>query len=571
MKKIDILLLKSFAGPFFAAFFIGCFALVLQTLWVYVDEIVGRGVGLFVVAELIFYASIAVFIFAIPIGVLLASVMVLGNMGERYELSSFKSAGVPLLRVLKPLIFVSIGLACFSYLNSNFIFPVATLKMKSRLYDLKKTKPTLALTEKVFNDDFSDFTIYIGKKDADGNGIHDILIYDHRSISKLINLTKAKSGEIFLAKNDSFMIMKLYDGTQYQELARSRDNGAYPFMRSSFKEYTLSFPMEEFGMKSTNPELFRHHEFLNSAELLQAIDSIGHTIETKTVDFQLQHAQRITLFDERKNLLDSQLTVLRNKTTAQDEASISKDSTQVDSLREMDSLKTIRAVPEQVSDKTENRPSLHGFSAYENSNPRQVYQPNEAQKNVYGAGSKLFIKKQILDKPLTEYADLGETFEKSKQQRIYQVAGQYCSSILAGAKSTQFTLDKQERLKRTHIYQFHLQFVMSLICIVFLFIGGSMGALVRKGGFGYPIIISILFFVLFLMLKIFCEKNNKAGTADPVLLAWMPLLILGPLSYYLTVKAMNDSKVFDFDRINLWLKTKFKFLYGNKEATQATH
>jgi len=171
LKKLDKLLIGSFLPPFIATFFIALFVLVMQTLWVYIDDIAGKGVGFFLLVELVAYMSVSMIPMALPIAVLISSVMVLGNMAEEYELSSIKSAGVSLWRVMNPLMFVVFSVSVLSFFCSNNLIPVSNLKFKSRLYDIRKQKPTLSMEEGMFNDDFQGYSIRIGKKLPDNNSI----------------------------------------------------------------------------------------------------------------------------------------------------------------------------------------------------------------------------------------------------------------------------------------------------------------------------------------------------------------------------------------------------------------
>ncbi|HNM28009.1 MAG TPA: LptF/LptG family permease, partial [Saprospiraceae bacterium] len=185
MKKIDQLLFRSFLGPFAVAFGIALFVLVMQFLWLYIDEIAGKGVSILVLFELIGYLSISTFPMALPIAVLISSVMVLGNLAERYELSSMKSAGVSLLRVMRALIICAAAIAFFSYACSDFIIPISNLKFKSRLYDIRRQKPALTLEKGIFNEDFRQFVIRIGDKERDGETIKNVMIEDQSNIQKL--------------------------------------------------------------------------------------------------------------------------------------------------------------------------------------------------------------------------------------------------------------------------------------------------------------------------------------------------------------------------------------------------
>ncbi len=198
MKKIDKYLLSSFIGPFVVSFGIALFVLVMQFLWLYIDEIAGKGASIFILLELIGYMSISTFPMALPIAVLIASVMVMGNLAERYELSSMRSAGIPLIRIMFSLIVVSGGISVFSYFCSDYLIPIANLKFKSRLFDIRRQKPALTLEKGVFNEDFRQFVIRIGDKEKDGETIKNVMIEDQTNLGKAkFNQILADSGQMY--------------------------------------------------------------------------------------------------------------------------------------------------------------------------------------------------------------------------------------------------------------------------------------------------------------------------------------------------------------------------------------
>ncbi|RMG87821.1 MAG: YjgP/YjgQ family permease, partial [Bacteroidetes bacterium] len=284
LKKADRLLLENFMPPFVVTFFIALFVLVMQTLWVYIDDIAGKGVGFFLMVELLSYMSVSMIPLALPIAVLISSVMVLGNMAERYELSSFKSAGVSLWRVLMPLIATTTAIAGFSFFCSNNLIPVSNLKFKSRLHDIRKQKPTLSLEEGVFNDDFEGYAIRIGKKMPDHRHIKDILLYDHSDAGegRLLAVT-ADEGEMYATKDGDFFILHLKNGHQYAEpkpTKKGKDKRPnQPFSRTSFREWYKVFDLDEFEIDRTDESLFKsHHSMLNTRQLRVAIDSIDRAI-----------------------------------------------------------------------------------------------------------------------------------------------------------------------------------------------------------------------------------------------------------------------------------------------------
>jgi lipopolysaccharide export system permease protein len=279
MKKIDKLLLNSSLGPFAVAFFIAVFVLVIQIMWLYIDEIAGKGVSVFIMLELVGYMSVSVFPMALPIAVLIASVMVMGGLAERYELSSMKSAGIPLIRVMRMLILLAASVAVFSYVCSDFLIPIANLKFKSRLFDIRKQKPALAIDEGVFNEDFRQFVIRIGDKDPDGETLGDVMIEDQTNLGQVkFSQILADSGQMYTTADKRFFVMNLFNGTQYQEPGNqgpSTTKRRFPFIRTNFKSWSKVWDMREFEMVRTDEDRFStQRTMLSMTQLRQNVDSL---------------------------------------------------------------------------------------------------------------------------------------------------------------------------------------------------------------------------------------------------------------------------------------------------------
>ena len=263
------------------SFFLALFVLIMQFLWKFIEDIIGKGVGALVIMEMFFYKSVSLFPLSLPIAVLLASVMVMGNLAERYELSSFKSAGVSLTRILLPLLGVSTLVSLFSFYCSNTIIPIANLKYQSRLYDIRNQKPTLSIEPGVFNADFHGYSIRVGKKHKDKETIEEIMIYDDSQRSKgRLNVVTAQKGKMYVAKEDGAFVMTLYDGYQYAEAdAQGRPN-TMPFMISHFKEWTRRFDLSEFDLDRTEEEQFKTHQTMKSArQIAYEIDTLDEQIQ----------------------------------------------------------------------------------------------------------------------------------------------------------------------------------------------------------------------------------------------------------------------------------------------------
>jgi len=351
MKKIDRLLISSFIPPFIVTFSIAMFVLVMQVLWLYIDDIAGKGLGFFLIIELMGYKCVSLIPLALPLAVLISSVMVLGNMAEKYELSSLKSAGIPLSRIMRPLMFFGIASVFFSFITSNNLIPVANLKFGSRMYDIQKQKPALRLDAGIFNDDFDGYAIHIGEKEGD-KLIKEVLIYDHSDASKgRLSQIVAEQGEMYATEDGGYFLMQLQNGHQYVEAEPSVSGGqrSYPFIRTNFKKWTKVFDLSEFDLNRTNEELFKsNRSMMTSAQLRVAADSISIKIRRREVGLSNQMSNYF-------HFLETDSTFLREGYDEQQDASEDNpppppDTTSTDSTTVADSLATEEETQEEATD-----------------------------------------------------------------------------------------------------------------------------------------------------------------------------------------------------------------------------
>ncbi len=558
MKKIDRLLLQSFLPPFVVTFFIALFVLIMQFLWTYIDDIIGKGVGFWVMVELLSYLSISLIPTALPIAILISSVMVMGNLAERYELASMKSAGIPLLRIMQPLMILSIGITIFSFFCSNNLIPLANLQFKSRLYDIRKQKPALNLETGIFNDDFKGFVIHIGEKAANNRDIGDVIIYDHSRAAKEPMHLVARKGEMYNTDDGNYFVMTLYDGTQYQEnkqQTKGKDK-SYPFTRTSFKKWTKVFDLEEFSLQETDIDLFdSHYTMLNIGELKIKIDSLDQKIENRLVKVEKHMAQYISIFKEDTiaTTLPEDLQVLDAPVVANDNAP--KDSNKI-VVEKAPTPKKVNQKPVQKTiKKTESKKPVEKDSKKED--PQE-----KAHKKATGVSARPPLAQNI-DQPLESYNSFVETFVgKNTRRNLVSKAQSYARNIQSQNKSSARQLHNYKEGRVKHIYELHSKFSMAVVCFVFLFIGAPMGAIVRKGGFGYPLLIAIIFFMLYIVLNVFCKKLAESLVLPAEFAAWIPCGILFPVGLLLTYKAMNDSKMINADRYLSFLLRLVKMLNG---------
>jgi lipopolysaccharide export system permease protein len=517
MKTIDRLLLKSFFGPFLVSFGVALFVLIMQFLWLYIDEIAGKGVSIFVMVELIAYMSISLFPMALPIAVLISSVMVVGNLAERYELSSMKSAGLSLLRIMRGLVFCATGVAIFSYVSSDFLLPLANLKFKSRLYDIRRQKPALSLEKGVFNEDFRQFVIRIGNKEDDGETIEQVLIQDETNAGRVkFNQIMADSGQMFTTADKRYFVMNLFNGTQYQEPGTQgqQQKQHFPFVRTNFKSYTKVWDMKEFEMTRSEDDRFKGQRSMLSMKQLR---------------YNMDSLQRI-IASSHQGIADEMLFNLKK--------------TPVPPVK----AKTAPVVVQPVTAK--------GGKPVATPPPP----PPPPTPKFY---------KQEITKPLDQYGGYEEVFVPEDRIAILREA--HARSGLAKSVVSNHKAQIETRLAEYTKtgYELYSKHSFALVCFFFLFIGAPMGAIIRKGGFGYPVLVSIVFFIGFIMLTIFCRKLAETYIMTPFWAALAPSLLMAPIGAFLTRKAMNDSQMISTDRIERLFGIVVKFIKNYRRPKQS--
>lgn len=517
LKIIDKLVIRSFVGPYMLSFFIAQFVLVMQFLWKYIDDILGKGFSVIDLLELITYFGITQIPRALPIAILLASVMVFGNMSERYELSSMKSAGVSLIRIMRPAIMLSVLTALLSLLASNYLGPQANLQFQKRLRVMKAQKPSLSLEAKIFNRDFGGYSIRVDEKDEFDN-IEDVLIYDHTDSDKsLMNLTKAKNGKMY--NDGSLFIMELNDGTSYREMKRERrkdGNGKkYPFMRTDFAKWKKVFDLSEFDTEDPDAiSINRNREdMLNTFQLITAIDSVNQEAEQLTASIVEDERNQFQKFKEEGAALNEQSNTARKKNNNED----TTDPVEKDRAPSQSPAKR-RQIEKMMQD-------------------NKIMPAQTINKQLSNNG---VIQLQV--DTLSLYQNWYETVSPSDKNNIAVRAVQSSSRRKDLLRNVTTNIKSISYRKERYVLRLNQQYSFALICIIFLFIGAPLGSIIRKGGYGYPLLFAILFYMLFIITTIMGEKLVKSESMNPIIAAWLSNLLVLPVAVWLTIMALRDKK-----------------------------
>ena len=474
LKTIHKLVLKSYLGPLVLTFFIITFVLMMNFLWRYIDELTGKGLGLGVIVELLVYATINLIPLGLPLAMLLAGIMTMGNLGENFELQAMKSAGVSLMRILKPLIWVTVFMSIGSFFLINNLVPYANKKMTSILIDIRRQKQVLELQDGLFFNGIDDMSIRVEHQNPETGELDNVLIYDNRSSSGNMTTTVAEKGYIRLSEDKRFLLVTLYNGDNYQHTRNNQWYNNNSLRHDNFEVQDISIPMEGFDFQRTdNNEMMNGSQTKNIVELQQSIDSLSRVVSSSTTQ-SYEPLLRDNIF--RK---DTQVTQL-------------PDSLKIDKSGYIDValLDTIANL------------SLRG------------------RNEVWNIAHSAAVESR-------NSFSFDESMTKDALTQLYKSKNDW-----------------------------HRKLSLPISVIIFFLIGAPLGAIIRKGGLGTPIVISVFFFVVYYIITLTGEKASVEGQWSAVMGMWISTIVLSPIAVYLLIKATNDSSLLDTE----WYWAKYQLV-----------
>lgn len=302
MKKLDRLILKSFLGPLVLTFAIAVFVLLMQFVWKYIDDLVGKGLEFSVIAQLLMYASATFVPMALPIAVLFASIMTMGNFGEKYELIAIKAGGVSLMRVMAPMAVVALLLTGVAFYFSNNVLPVAMFKYRTTLYDIQRKKPAVSIRPSEYYDEIDGYVIRVNSKDTDGRTLRDIIIYDHTQGINRTNIIVADHGYMQSTPDDKYLVFTLYKGYTYSELADGEYYESRPLTSIGFDQQELTFDISSFGFSKSDDDFFAgHYQMLNVAQLDSMVHVLQGQLDARAKDQQYMMLDRLRAYRYSQN------------------------------------------------------------------------------------------------------------------------------------------------------------------------------------------------------------------------------------------------------------------------------
>lgn len=481
VKRLYLFILKNFLPLFAMTFFIVLFIVLMQFLWRYIDDLVGKGLSVGLLGELFFYAAVSMVPMALPLAILLASLMTFGNLGEKSELTAVKASGVSLVKAMSPLIVLIFFVAVGAFFFQNNVLPKAQVKMWTLLFSAREKSPELEIPEGAFYDQIPGYSLYVKEKNRETGMLHDVMIYDVQKGGDNATILVADSARLAFTKDSRYLYLHLFKGDQFENL-RDQKSGAVnvPFRRESFLDKEILIPfdnnfnrLDEGGMRS-------QYVGKNMAELQQALDSLDVRMDSLGRESSVQFGRNVGYMTDAAGR-------------------------------------------------------------------RGAVRPGElsaVQSDASASGRRMNLDSLL------------RTMEPGRLDGVFESAR---SAVGRQKNEVEFrALQMQDEWKRYRRHQMELikKFTLSVACVIFLFIGAPLGAIIRKGGLGTPLVISVLLFLFYYIIDNTGYKLARDGHWVVWVGMWLSTFVLLPLGIFVTYKAMNDSSVFNADLYRDWIRRR---------------
>ena len=472
IKRLYLFIFQTFLPLFFMTFFICLFIVIMQFLWKYIDEMVGKGLDMAVIAELFFYAALTMVPMALPLAILLASLMAFGNLGEHFELTAMKASGISLIKVMSPLIVFISMVSVGAFFFQNDVLPKAQVKMWTLLFSMRQKSPELDIPEGAFYDQIQGYNIYVKSKGHETGMLYDVMIYDVSKGYGYANVIVADSGKLSFTEDKKHLFLQLRSGESFEDLKDDRTmgrRGGALYRRETFASIDILIPFDATFNRMDDNTMRSQYVGKNLAELRHTIDSVGIKVDSigNTI------ARRAL----RENVCGMPLrkTVMKHGESVEERV----EPVVVEKAMNLDTIFNALAIDDQktVVEKAKNK----------------------------AVGAK------------QEYEYRGYAMEDSKKDI------------------------------RRHQIEMQRKFTLSFACLVFFFIGAPLGAIIRKGGLGTPIVISVFLFIVYYIFENMGYKLARDGRWEVWRGMWLSSAVLLPLGVFFTYKAVNDSDVFNPD------------------------
>lgn len=496
IKRLDIFILKNFLTLFAGTFCISQFVVMMQFLWKYINELVGKGLSFDVYAKFFFYAGETLVPMALPLAILLASLISFGNMGERLELLAIKASGISLLRTLRPLIILNLLFALASFHFQNKIVPEAQENLMQLLYSMRQKSPELDIPEGAFYDGIENINIYVNKKNKETGMLYDVIIYNMQDGVNKAHIILSDSAKMETSADKTHLVLHLYQGEQFENLQSDALQAKnVPYRRETFveKHFIIDFD-SNFNMAD--------NESVTGSAFTKNMNKLTHDIDSMEAYY--------------------------------------------------DSLSLVYT--KEMEQNTLNIPHKARLSDYDS---LAIANMSDATRKQLDKEEKAYHALMSANAPKSEISidSLLGSLEPQGKQRVFASAMQRATFQAMDAEYKSALMESGNRDIRVHWIRYWEKITMSLACLLFFFIGAPLGAIIRKGGLGFPVVVAVIVFIVYYIINTFGTKVGREGSIPVVLGMWFSTLMLAPLGVFFTVKSNNDSAVFNMDAyVSLWRK-----------------
>lgn len=539
LKKIDKYVLKNFLTLFVGTFVISIFILMMQFLWKYIDDLVGKGLEVDVLAKFFFYAGETLVSLALPLAILLASLISFGNMGERLELLAMKAAGIPLVRIMRPIAVFMVIMTGVSYYFQDFAAPYAQKMLFQMLYSVRQTSPTIDIPEGVFYDGIDGVNLYVKEKDPKTDMLYEVIIYELSDGAANAHIILADSALLETSADKEHLLLHLYSGEQFENLrSNAMVTNNVPYRRETFvdKHFIIDFSTD-FSM--TDNDFSQNAKTKSMVSLLKGIDSLEVYVDSTAMAYYADM--------KRGSLMVSGFTKSQFDFVHRRNRMIEREQLAVASQRDARAARARE--PELTTGDTLDKSSpldrkrLIEIPFLRNAKERRL------EDSIFQVHQEEAAKVMEERAKLTRI-DLDSLFDTMKENRQAQVIHNALQKVSLAASDMEYRTEMMKAVKRElrqHKIQFWQKITLALSCLVFFFIGAPLGAIIRKGGMGMPVVVAVVIFIFYYIVNSFGSNLASAGTIPPWLGIWFSTLVLAPIAYYLTIKSNNDSVVFNID------------------------
>lgn len=478
IKKIDIYLLRNFLGLFLATFFIAIFILLMQFMWMHVNDLVGKGIGINVLAEFFVYAAASVVPLALPLAILLSSLISFGNLAEKFELTAMKAAGISLFRILRPLVLAVALLSVGAFFFSNNVLPKSQMKLWALIFSLRQKSPELQIPVGEFYDEIDGYHIYVREKTRHGDLLN-IMIYDYSDGFKNAKVMVADTGRLTSSADKRFLMLDLINGESFENLSKKEQRAtgttnSIPYRRETFTHKRIVIDFATDFNRYDESLLEDQHVSKDVAQLIESIDSVKNV--------------------SRERFKEQSEDLLRDRYFSRDNTS------------------SRMTVPTSIT-----------------AEERQIYNLDSLWASVTPAEMWHIITDA--EARATNYRD----------QIDYNA----------------IMLEDADRYIRKHEIELYRKFTLAFACLVFFFIGAPLGTIIRKGGLGAPVVISVILFIIYYIIDNTGYKMAREALWPCWAGMWLSSFVLLPTGIFLTYKAATDSPLFNPEAWEIRLKKFF--------------